>query len=236
MAALIFRLMLLSILPFLLLVFVGANPGAGLAWDFANACGLLSALVASLLFIYSGRPLSKPHYDGKFFMNLHRNLGFVVIVLLGIHVLVLLVSEPQVLDYLKPSANLPMVCGTLATLFMMVLVPASLPRLRQKLWSNHQRFKHWHYGLSAVALILTSIHVLGASFYTNAPWKVALWCALVAAILIKPLLPKPAPMRGNGPRRRNTAIYASWLSIGLVMMVLVLAAGFSMMANVDLPL
>ncbi|MCY1368011.1 hypothetical protein D9M69_549700 [compost metagenome] len=36
------------------------------------------------LFVYSGRPLSRPHYDGKFFLGLHRDLGYAALLLLAL--------------------------------------------------------------------------------------------------------------------------------------------------------
>lgn len=236
MVALIVRLTILSMLPFMLLFFINAMPGINPVWDFANAAGLFSGLLLVLLFIYAGRPLSLPYYDGKFFMNLHRDLGFAAALLLAVHVGVLVVSEPLVIEYLKPSAIWPMLSGTLATLLLVFLVSTSLPGVRQKIWRNHQRFKSWHYGLSALMLVLMSLHMIGAGFYTREPWKSLLWAGLTCAAIFKPLLPRPALARGSGSRRRNTATFASWLSAGMALIALTLAIGYSVLANSDLPL
>lgn len=236
MISLVLRLALASTLPLLLFLFVDAKPGAGLIWDFANACGLMAAMTTLLLFAYSGRPMPKPCYDGKFFMNLHRNLGYAVVVLLGIHITLLLVTEPLVVEYLKPSASWPMLSGTVATIALILLVPLSLPPLRQKLWRTHRRFKHWHLALSSAALVLTTVHVTGSSFYTDEAWKTALWCVAVGAALIMPLRREAESERNKAPRKRNMSAYASGLISGLVLWILMLAAGFSMIANIGLPL
>lgn len=236
MVALILRLTILSTLPFVLLLLENAMPGINPAWDFANAAGLFSGLLLALLFLYSGRPLSQPYYDGKFFMTLHRDLGYAATLLLALHIGVLLVSEPLVIDYFKLSAALPMLSGTLTTLLLVILVPASLPGVRQKLWRNHQRFKRWHYGLGALMLTLTAVHVIGVGFYTRELWKSLFWGGLICAAILRPLFPRPSLERGSGPRRRNTATFASWLSAGMVLFALTLAAGYSLLANSDLPL
>ncbi|MCY1425695.1 Ferric reductase like transmembrane component [compost metagenome] len=236
MVALTLCLAIFSLLPFALLLFVDAMPGLELSWDFANAAGLLSAVLLLLLFVYSGRPLSRPYYDGKFFMTLHRDLGYAAVVLLALHIGVLLFSEPLVLDYLLPSASFSMLSGTLASLLLLILVPISLQPVRQRLWRHHLRFRRWHYGISTLMLVLLAVHVIGVGFYTGAQWKALLWGALTFAALAWPLLPRAALERGNGPRRRNTAIFARWLSVGLLVFAVGLAGMFAILANSDLPL
>ncbi|NUT78014.1 ferric reductase like transmembrane component [Pseudomonas sp. C1C7] len=236
MVALLLRLTLLVTLPFVLLLFMTPMPGIDPAWDFANGAGFLAGILLAALFIYSGRPLSEPYYDGKFFMNLHRDLGYAATLLLALHVGVLLISEPQVVDYLKPSATWPMLSGTLATLLLLVLVPTSLSAVRKKLWRNHRHFKLWHYGLGALMLVLVSVHMLSAGFYTAALWKWFFWVGLIGAAILRPLLPRAALVRGGGSRRRHTASYASWLCAGMVVIAITLALGYSLLANSDLPL
>lgn len=236
MVALIFRLTILSTLPLMLLLLGDAMPGITPAWDFANTAGFFCGLLLALLFIYSGRPLSQPYYDGKFFMNLHRNLGYAATLLLAAHIGILLVNEPLVIDYLKPSASWPMLSGTLATLLLIVLVLSSLSGVRKKIWRNHRRFKNWHYGLGVLMLALMAVHVIGAGFYTRALWKSLLWVAIICVAIARPLFARPSPGPGHGPRRRHTATFASWLSVGIVLFALTLAAGYSLLANSDFPL
>lgn len=56
MPALIARLALGCLLPVAILLGLGAMPGLGYAWDFANAAGLLGASLLGLLFVIGGRP------------------------------------------------------------------------------------------------------------------------------------------------------------------------------------
>lgn len=236
MLALTLRLAILSALPLVLVLLVDAMPGLAPAWDFANAAGLLGGVILLLLFVYSGRPLSRPYFDGKFFMVLHRDLGYAALVLLVVHVGVLLVSEPLVVNYLLPSASWPMLSGTLAAALLLALVPISLPAVRQRIWRHHLRFRRWHYGISGVLLVLLAVHVIEVGFYTGARWKAVLWGVLTVCALIWPLLPRRPLAPAEGRRRRNTAVLATRLCVGLLLFVLCLAGGFALLANSDLPL
>lgn len=215
---------------------IEAKPGIGFWWDLANACGLLAALLTLTLFVYDGRPLAKPNYDGKFFMNLHRDLSYAAIALLALHVSVLLITEPRTIEYLKPSANLPMVSGTVSTLLIAAIITTSLPRMRQKLWRNHKQFKRWHLCLAGTALGLMGFHMVGNNFYVAETWKVVLVLAAVSAALVRPLLGKRPIEKADRPRQRNTGTYASWLSAGMLVLVMALAISFAIIANVGLPL
>ncbi|MDH4567169.1 ferric reductase like transmembrane component [Pseudomonas sp. BN414] len=236
MVALTLRLAILNALPFVLVLLVDAMPGLAPLWDFANAAGLLGGVILLLLFAYSGRPMSRPYFDGKFFMVLHRDLGYAALFLLLLHVGLLLVDEPLVVEYLLPSASLPMLSGTLAALLLLVLVPISLPAIRQRLWRHHLRFRRWHYGISTVLLVLLAVHVIGAGFYTATRWKAVFWGVITVCALFWPLLPRRPLAPVDGRRRRNTAVFASRLCAGLLVFALCLAGGFALLANSDLPL
>ncbi|MCY1392816.1 hypothetical protein D9M71_76970 [compost metagenome] len=236
MFGLVLRLALLTALPFILIFFVMPMPGLAPAWDFANAAGLLAAIILLLLFVYHGRPLLRPFFDGKFFMVLHRDLGYLVVIFLLLHVGILLLDEPLLLDELLPWAAYFMLAGVLATLLLIALIPLSLPSLRHKVWPRHASFKHWHYWLGVAIVVLAAVHILGAGFYTGTLWKGLLWCALTGAALLWPKLSAPMPRHGAGHRRRRTAFLASRLTLGLWLGALVLAGLFALLANSDFPL
>lgn len=91
------------------------------AWDWANALGYLGLAVSLLLFVYAGRARAFPPYSGRFFANLHRDLGYIALLLIGAHVVILLVREPLLLEHLKPTAPLHMLAGLLALILLMLL-------------------------------------------------------------------------------------------------------------------
>jgi hypothetical protein len=75
-------------------------PVVGVVWDFANLLGYLALGCCLLLFVYAGRPRAFPPFSGRFFANLHRDLGYSALLLVSAHVVILLVSEPLLLLHL----------------------------------------------------------------------------------------------------------------------------------------
>ncbi|WP_374438895.1 ferric reductase-like transmembrane domain-containing protein [Pseudomonas panipatensis] len=236
MSALTVRIALFCLLPFGAIFLLGAMPGVAAAWDFANVAGFIAGALFLLLFGYTGRPLAQPRHDGKFFMVLHRDLSFAAAVLLAAHVGVLLWDEPLVLDELRPGAPWHMLAGTAATLLLLAIVPLSLPAVRRRLWRKHQDFRRLHYLGCALIVLLGALHMIGAGYYSGAPWKAALWCLLSAAALTWPLLPRATAHHREGPRRRHTRYLASRLGLGVLLFGLLLAGGYALLSSVDLPL
>lgn len=234
MPALIARLALGCLLPVAILLGLGAMPGLGYAWDFANAAGLLGACLLGLLFVIAGRPQPRPLYEGKFFLRLHRDLGFAAVALLLVHIGVLLVDEPLLIEDLLPSAPGYMLAGLASAILMLVLAISSLNRVRPR-WSNGAAsFRRWHYGGSLLALLLMAVHVLGAGYYSGGVWKGVLLVALMLVVAVWPRLPKP----GNGisGRKRNTAQRATWFALAASIVIVGMSALYSLLANVELPL
>lgn len=234
MAALSLTIALFCLLPLAALLLVDAMPGVALPWDFANAAGLLAAILLLLLFHLNGRPLERPRHDGKFFRALHRDLAFAASAWSVLHVGVLLYDEPLLLNYLLPSAPGYMLAGLGAALVLVLLVTLSLTPMRRRLWRDHRQFRRWHYRFGLVIVALIAWHVLGAGFYLHAPWKVALWVLLTLAMAIWPRLPRAAA-RSRERRRRNTAPLATGLSLAVALLGLLLAGLFALIANSDLP-
>lgn len=234
MPALIARLAFGCLLPVAILLGLGAMPGLGYAWDFANAAGLLGACLAGLLFVMGGRPQPRPRYEGKFFLRLHRDLGFAAVALLLVHIVALLVDEPLLIEDLLPSAPGYMLAGLVSAVLMLVLAVSSLSRVRPRWSSSAATFRRWHYGGSLLALLLMAVHVLGAGYYSGGAWKGALLVALMLAVAVWPRLPKSA--NGIRGRQRNTAQRATWFALAASGVILGVSALYSLLANVELPL
>ncbi|SFT87122.1 ferric reductase-like transmembrane domain-containing protein [Pseudomonas marincola] len=230
------RIALCLLLPFGAIFLLGAMPGVNLIWDFSNASGFIAGVLFLLLFAYTGRPLAQPRHDGKFFMALHRDLGFVAALMLAVHIVVMLVDEPLVFDQLSPGAPWPMVAGNLATLILLLLVPLSLTAVRKRIWATHQHFRRWHYAASALVVILTAVHMICIGYYSTVPVKAAFWSLLTGLALAYPLFMHGRAHTGPGGRRRHTAYLATCLSLGVLFAGLLLAAVYSVLGSVDLPL
>ncbi len=199
-------------------------PFAGLAWDWANALGYLGLAIVLLLFIYAGRPRAFPPFGGRFFANLHRDLGYLALLLVAAHVGLLLATEPLLLEHLKPSAPLYMLAGLVATALLLVLVVPSITGLRRRIWRDYRRFKRLHAWLAIACVALIAWHVAGSRFYLNTPVKLALAGAAASALLAYYLRTRRGPRRRArySSRQRAGAAYAPLLSYGPALLLVIL--------------
>jgi DMSO/TMAO reductase YedYZ heme-binding membrane subunit len=158
--------------------------GIYLAWDWANFMGYMSLAICGFLFVYRGRARAFPAFSGRFFANLHRELGYIALLLLFLHAGILLVSEPLLVEHLKPTAPLHMLAGIIALLLMVVLVISAIPYVRRRLWHDYHVFRHIHAVLAVCISGLVAYHVLSSGFYLNGVWKVGLASTLTFVILV----------------------------------------------------
>jgi predicted ferric reductase len=216
--------------PVAIVVLWPVPPRINLVWDWAIYLGYLALAIGLLLFVYQGRARSFPSYSGRFFANLHRDLGYLALLLLAAHVGVLLVAEPLLLEHLKPTAPLHMMSGLLALILMLVLVLSSIPTVRRRVWPNYHLFRHIH-GLLAVAIVLLVFyHVLVSGFYLNSAWKIALMAA-VGLVVLASYARDSYQLVTNSPRVRDSASYSHLISYSAALLAclycLVLAALYS---------
>jgi predicted ferric reductase len=158
--------------------------GINLVWDWANSFGYLSLAICMFLFIYRGRARAFPAFSPRFFANLHRELGYLSLCLLFAHVGMLLLTEPLLLEHLKPTAPLHMLAGVFAFILILLLVTSSVPAARRRLWPDYHVFRHIHAMLAVSIVALIAYHVLGSSFYLNSRWKIVLASTVSLGILI----------------------------------------------------
>ena len=216
-------------LPILLIMQIPMVPVVGVTWDLANLLGYLSLACCLLLFVYAGRPLAFPPFSGRFFANLHRELGYIALLLAAAHVGILLISEPLLLEHLKPAAPLYMLSGLVASLLLLILVISSIPRFRRRLWPDYHRFKFLHAWLAIACVALVLWHVVGSSFYLNTVTKLVIGSLAAAAVLGLYLWRRYRSQRSarRPGRIRDTAAYSHWIAYGslalLLMAVVVIA-------------
>ena len=200
-------------------------PAVALVWDWANALGFLGLATCLLLFVYAGRPRSSPPFSGRFFANLHRDLGYLALALVTGHVGLLLLSEPLLLEPLKSSAPLYMLAGLGAAVLLLVLVFSSITGLRKRIWQDYHRFKWLHAVLAIACVALIGWHVAGSRFYLNTSPKLAAGglavIGLMGYYLRRRLGRRPDIRRAS--RMRDTAGYSHALSYGAVLLLSVIA-------------
>jgi predicted ferric reductase len=196
-----------------------------LTWDLANAAGYLSLAFCLLLFVYAGRARTFPPFSGRFFANLHRDLGYCALALALAHAGLLLYREPLLLEHLKPTAPLHMLAGTLALFFMLLLVLSSLPRVRRRIWPDYHRFRHLHAVVSVCLVVLSLYHVVESGYYLNHSWKVALLLAVSAILLVAYALRRHGAIGGAVDRTRNSARYSHLITYGALLLALSAVVG-----------
>jgi hypothetical protein len=214
-------LLLLCLLTPLLLVWLIPTPQPIYTlWDWANVMGYMVLTLALLLFVYRGRARSFPAFSGRFFANLHRDLGYIAMLLLTGHVGLLLWAEPLLLEHLKPSAPLHMLAGLFALLFMIVLVISSVPFLRRRLWPNYHRFRHIHALFAAAILGLVNYHVVMSGFYLNSEWKLAVLAVVGSYVATSAIRRERTVLLSGIIRIRNSASYSHMITYCVTLLVL----------------
>ncbi len=224
-ACMLAPILIISIFPF--------PPGIRLLWDWANAMGYMAMAVCLLLFVYKGRPHSFPAYSGRFFANLHRDLGYVVILLIGGHIGVLLAIEPLLLEYLKPTAPLHILSGLLATILMLLLLAFSIFPLRRLLWRDYHLFRHVHAMVAITALGLLFYHILLSGFYLNSYWKKGLLAAVTVSVVAYYTMDKVPAVPARASRVRDSSRYSRRFSYGCTFGALLFSLLYAFLNNLD---
>ncbi len=211
---------LLLALP-LAVALVGGPPPVSYVWDVANLLGFLSLSCMLLLLYYTGRPRSFPSFSGRFFANLHRDIGYLSLVFIGLHVGLLLLAEPLLVEHLKLTAPLYMLAGLAAAGLCLLLVLSSVTPLRRKLWADYRSFRQLHGWLSLLVLALALVHLGGSAFYLNHWMKLAVVgavaCTLAAYYLI--VGPRSRVLGSGRYRLRNSARYSHFVSYGAALLL-----------------
>jgi DMSO/TMAO reductase YedYZ heme-binding membrane subunit len=124
----------------------------------------------------------------------HRAVADCALLLALLHGFLYPLAEPASLRYLSAAAPVYMLAGLIALLLLAILAMTSRHDARQGLARTRLGFRGPHVVLYALLLVASLVHVLGAGWVANDPWKQAA-CALPAALAIAGLL-RPIPKEG----------------------------------------
>ena len=218
-------------LPVLLIMQMPVVPAVGVAWDLANLLGYLALACCLLLFIYAGRPRRSPPFSGRFFANLHRDIGYIALILVIAHVGILLVSEPLLLEHLKPTAPFYMLAGLMASLILLFLVISSIPHWRRRIWPNYRHFKFLHAWLAVACVALCCWHVLVSQFYLNTGIKLVVGSLAAMAVFgfyLWGRYHRQGPAQRQS-RLRDTAVYSHPIAYGSLVLLLIVAVGIAVL-------
>lgn len=195
-------------MPLLLTLVYNPAPSVSIVWDFGNLCGFAATVIMALLFWYSSKPKSFPVFDGKYFISLHRHLGYLSVLLVFIHIGIALIYEPLTIEYLTLASPYYMQSGVVATCLIIGVIYTATSKARKILWSNYRTFKFFHYVFSVVILVLTLFHMIYSKFYINNLSKQIFWALTITFACIVPLsyrINKKNRMRAKIKRTKSSS-------------------------------
>jgi hypothetical protein len=144
-----------------IVLFFLMDAAGGFVWDFANALGYCGLAALITLGWGSESPAKSPS------VRLHSNFSLVVTSLVAVHILVLLISDEIVIEYLKLKAPLYMLAGIVAAVLIGFITLTSYPSMRRVTYQRFPVFRKLHLMLSTSAIVLAVWHVVGSGFYQH---------------------------------------------------------------------
>lgn len=138
-----------------------ASPG----WELAQLAGFASGLACILL---CGCPVRPREAVPPTLLSLHHHqlIGWAALIGAALHIGGLLVTDPTVVEYLKPTAPLYQLAGIAATVLLVVVVLSSLSHVRRS-WASHRAFQATHVTLGILLVALVAGHVAVTDRYVG---------------------------------------------------------------------
>jgi predicted CXXCH cytochrome family protein len=163
-----------------------ASPG----WEISQLAGFATGLACILLCACPVRPRDAVP-STLLSLHDHQLIGWAALVGAVIHIGGLLLADPTVVEYLKPTAPLYQLAGIAATVVLLALVLSSLIGVR-RWWASHRGFQATHVSLGILLAALIAVHVVVTDRYVGGAARRALF-VLVSIGAIAMLLRARAP-------------------------------------------
>ena len=129
----------------------------------------------------------------------HRDLGVLVLALALAHAALLLIAQPLLVEYLKPSTPLYQQAGILGLVAVVALVATGFLVVRRRLWPNHGQFQLSHLLLTLAALALVAAHAVGSARYLDRRWKIVVFGLATLAAALCLMRARRQPRAGPAP-------------------------------------
>ncbi len=175
--------------------------------------GFAAASMMAIMFFLTARfkRVSLP-FGVDIIYYFHKQIAVLLLLFVLAHPLILIVSEPVVVEMLKPNLlNRYMAAGIVSFVFVVLIMVSSL--WRKQLGIHYDNWRLVHIFLSASAFLLALVHIEGVSHYIATPEKRIVWGAIMGCWfllllyvrLVKPiyLLRKPYKVRNVLSERGN---------------------------------
>ena len=191
----------LAIFP-CLVMFYGKMPGgSGFWWDFSMVLGFAAASMMAIMFFLTARfKRAALPFGVDIIYYFHKQISLLLLLFALAHPLILIASEPVVLEMLKPRLlNRYMAAGIISCIMIIFIIISSL--WRKQLNIHYDNWRYVHAFLAAAAFLLALVHIEGVGNYIATLEKRIVWSGIMACWfllllyvrLVKPftLLKKP---------------------------------------------
>jgi predicted ferric reductase len=168
-----------------LVMFYGKMPGgSGFWWDFSMFLGFAAASMMAVMFFLTARfkRVSLP-FGVDIMYYFHKQISLLLLFFILAHPLILIISEPVVVEMLKPNLlNRYMAAGVVSLVLVVFIMASSL--WRKQLDIHYDNWRLVHIFLSASAFILALVHIEGVSHYIGTPVKRIVWGFIMVSWLL----------------------------------------------------
>jgi DMSO/TMAO reductase YedYZ heme-binding membrane subunit len=150
-----------------------------LGWEFSEILGFAGTLACLALCSCPVRPRdSMPPV--LLSLARHELLGWMACVAAALHIVLALMTDRTVVEYLKPTSPLYQLAGIAAFVVLLVLVVTSVAGLRRRLWRSPRNFQATHIAFGCLLITLLAAHVVTAGRYTGGYGRRTVFIAVAA--------------------------------------------------------
>jgi len=168
-----------------LVMFYGKMPGgSGFWWDFSMVLGFAATSMMAIMFFLTARfkRVALP-FGVDILYYFHRQVSLLLLSFVVAHPLIIIVSEPAVLDMLTPKLmNRYMVAGIVSFIMIIFIMISSL--WRKQLGIHYDNWRYVHIFLAVSAFLLAFVHIEGVGNYIATPAKRISWGAIMSSCLL----------------------------------------------------
>lgn len=168
-----------------LVMFYGKMPGGnGFWWDFSMVLGFAAASMMAIMFFLTARfKRAALPFGVDIIYYFHKQISLLLLLFALAHPLILIASEPVVLEMLKPRLlNRYMAAGIVSFIMIIFIMISSL--WRKQLNIHYDNWRYVHAFLAAAAFLLALVHIEGVGNYIATLEKRIAWSGIMACWLL----------------------------------------------------
>jgi hypothetical protein len=172
-----------------------------LGWEFSEIWGLAGTIACLAL---CGCPVRPRDSTPSVLLSVgrHEILAWIALGAAALHILLAVVTDHTVVDYLKLTSPLYQLAGIAAFVVLLVLAVTSVASLRRRLWRSHRDFQATHIVFGCLLIALLGAHVVTTGRYTGGYVRRMVFIAAAAGGITMLLRPR----RGTGTATRETSV------------------------------